>query len=256
MGKKGALIGFLLLMYGSVPVWPQGIQDVSDTAKVRGFARVLEAEGDYFRAASEYKRLLYLNSDPIQKDSLRYTLAALYDKMGYYKNGMAVLSKVSDTSSSSFRQARAVFSYKLGDYALARAYWIGKDSLVALAYLREGNDRLVQRILPGYKLPHRKLPFIAGLLSAVVPGLGRIYDGRWADGLMAFTLIASSGLAAYHYNQKDNRGAEAFYGGLTAAFYLGDIYGSAMGAEIYNRRERERAADELEDMTGVTSGHR
>lgn len=91
-------------------------------------------------------------------------------------------------------------------------------------------------------LKHRS-PWLAALLSVIVPGAGRAYIGRWGDGVFSFALVgAPAGFAAYEFSRS---GVSSVGGWILASvgglFYLGDIYGSAIGAVIYNREQ----ADEL-----------
>jgi hypothetical protein len=98
------------------------------------------------------------------------------------------------------------------------------------------------------QLAHRS-PWLAGLLSAVLPGAGRGYIGRWGDGVFSFILIGTTGgLAAYEF---DRSGVSSVGGWILASigtlFYLGDIYGSAVGAEIFNRQQAEALAGQVKE---------
>jgi TM2 domain-containing membrane protein YozV len=88
----------------------------------------------------------------------------------------------------------------------------------------------------------RKSPLVAGALSALVPGLGRVYLGRWQDAILSFLLVgATSGLAAHGFVHDGTSSVRGWIMGSTAAvFYVGNVYGSAVGA-IVQRREREAA---------------
>ena len=90
------------------------------------------------------------------------------------------------------------------------------------------------------RLPH-KSPWIAGGLSALFPGLGRAYLGRWADAVFSLILVgAPAGFAAHDFYRN---GVSSVPGWLLAAlaggFYAGNVYGSAVGAVVFNRQERE-----------------
>jgi len=74
----------------------------------------------------------------------------------------------------------------------------------------------------------KKSPWIAGALSAIVPGLGKVYAGSNAQGLATFirvTLLA--GLATENYLRHGIKNPQFwFFGGLASAYYVGGIYGS------------------------------
>ncbi len=83
-----------------------------------------------------------------------------------------------------------------------------------------------------------KQPALAGIMSTIVPGTGKIYTGFWKDGLFALTSV---GLSAYQsYSGFKKKGAESFYGWffLSTGFilYLANIYGSIKSAKFINTK--------------------
>jgi hypothetical protein len=108
-----------------------------------------------------------------------------------------------------------------------------------MAGLWQQQDReLIRR----YQTLPRKSPWLAGALSAVVPGLGRVYIGRWPDGLMSFLLVGlTAGLSAQGFYQDGRDSVRGWIlGGIAALLYVGNVYGSAVGA-IVQRRDAEDA---------------
>jgi len=88
----------------------------------------------------------------------------------------------------------------------------------------------------------RKSPLLAGALSAVIPGLGRVYLGRWPDGLLSFLLVGTTGALAAQGFYEEGRGSVRGWilGGVAALLYAGNVYGSAVGA-LVQRRDAEDA---------------
>jgi TM2 domain-containing membrane protein YozV len=75
----------------------------------------------------------------------------------------------------------------------------------------------------------RKSPFLAGALSAVVPGLGKFYVGKKGAGLAA--LATNTALAAIvfesYYRTKNFKSPQFItFGTLFTFFYVGNIFGS------------------------------
>ncbi|MES1165646.1 MAG: hypothetical protein ABUR63_07815 [Verrucomicrobiota bacterium] len=93
-----------------------------------------------------------------------------------------------------------------------------------------------------YEALPRKSPWLAGALSAAVPGLGRVYIGRVADGIMSFVLIGvTGGLAAQGFYDEGRSSVRGWIlGSVAALLYVGNVYGSAVGA-IVQRRDAEDA---------------
>ncbi len=99
-----------------------------------------------------------------------------------------------------------------------------------------------EELIGRYQALPRKSPWLAGALSAVIPGLGRVYIGRVADGVMSFVLIGVTGaLAAQGFYDEGRASVRGWIlGSVAALLYVGNVYGSAVGA-IVQRRDAEDA---------------
>jgi hypothetical protein len=97
-----------------------------------------------------------------------------------------------------------------------------------------------RELMRRYQALPRKSPWVAGALSAVIPGLGRVYIGRWPDGLMSFLLVGvTASLAAQGFYQDGRDSLRGWIlGSIGALLYIGNVYGSAVGA-IVQRRDAE-----------------
>lgn len=125
----------------------------------------------------------------------------------------------------------------LGDYAGAEAQLQGyggpytdlrQSQLADLAVLR-GPDNFPA-----------KSPWVAAGLSALVPGLGRVYTHQY--GVAAESLLVCGGFAAVTIENYRHYGAiwsTLLFGTLGTLFYLGNIYGSYLSVEVYNDRMRD-----------------
>lgn len=95
-------------------------------------------------------------------------------------------------------------------------------------------------------------PLAAAALSAVVPGLGRVYLGRWQEGLTSLVIVGAPAWFAYGGFERD--GVESVRGWLlattTAVFYLGNVYGSWVGAETDRRKAEKRLREEVRTGLG------
>jgi outer membrane protein assembly factor BamD (BamD/ComL family)/TM2 domain-containing membrane protein YozV len=80
----------------------------------------------------------------------------------------------------------------------------------------------------------RKSPFLAGAMSAVIPGSGQIYSGHYGDGITAFILnglfIAGTVVAI----EQENCAVAGIVGVIGLPFYAGNIYGAANAATKWN----------------------
>ena len=88
----------------------------------------------------------------------------------------------------------------------------------------------------GARLPTRS-PFLAGVLSTIVPGAGRFYTGRIGDALNSLFVVGITGWQAYDGFRRDGISSVKGWtiGTLSGIFYVGNIYGSVISARVYNR---------------------
>ena len=80
----------------------------------------------------------------------------------------------------------------------------------------------------------KKSPFLAATLSAIIPGLGKIYAGKKKEGIGAFIPIIASGLIALEgYNKGGLKDARfLIFGTAFTTFYIGNIWGSSLAVKI------------------------
>ncbi len=87
------------------------------------------------------------------------------------------------------------------------------------------------------EMPYRS-PFVAGIMSAAVPGLGRIYAGKTAEGISSLLYVGALLATSWDlYNRLG--GNNPFFiisASLSGIFYVGNIWGSAVAV---NRVQRE-----------------
>ena len=88
----------------------------------------------------------------------------------------------------------------------------------------------------GARLPTRS-PFLAGALSTIVPGAGRLYTDRIGDALSSLVTVGLTGWQAYDGFRRDGLSSVKgwTFGTLSTIFYVGNIYGSVISARVYNR---------------------
>ena len=92
----------------------------------------------------------------------------------------------------------------------------------------------------------RRSPYLAALMSAVIPGSGKAYAGQTGPGVASFlavgTLAAITAEQWKHHGVKDWRTIVA--GSLCGIFYIGNIYGSWVSVSI----QRQNIQDETKAL--------
>ncbi|MBW6478105.1 MAG: hypothetical protein K0B37_01650 [Bacteroidales bacterium] len=80
-------------------------------------------------------------------------------------------------------------------------------------------------------------PFVAGIMSAAIPGLGRIYAGKTAEGISSFLYVGA--LIATSWDLYNRLGGNSPFfiisASLSGVFYIGNIWGSAVSVKRVQR---------------------
>jgi hypothetical protein len=82
-----------------------------------------------------------------------------------------------------------------------------------------------------------KKPGLALFLSAICPGLGKVYNGAYAQGFSAFVSVASfaSACAYFSYNNGIKDWKTWTFGAMGAGLWVVDVYGAFSGAKRFNK---------------------
>ncbi len=256
---------FVLIFFISSFAFPQeknsaGRIDLFSLSNLKRFGDYLFCQRDYLRAIEQYR--LYLakaSNDTIDfKIGLAYSRMADFNKAAgqfnsiktnspFYSNAKleAMRSLFQAGELTSFRNSFKELKTDLPDYNGASALYnfsflFSEDSLPPekkfLDAFSKDDYVNVKNFYEWKENPPDKSPVTAAVLSAIIPGAGKFYTHKYADGIWAF--IASVGFAYLSY---DNFHAEHklrgwLFGGLAVGFYAGNIYGSAASAQIFNAK--------------------
>lgn len=96
-----------------------------------------------------------------------------------------------------------------------------------------------------------KDPAAAGLMAAVLPGLGHAYCERYKDGLVAFLLNGLFIWAAYEAFEEDHSVLGGILTFLELGWYTGNIYSAVNTAHKYNRAVKNEFLRNLGDELDV-----
>jgi tetratricopeptide (TPR) repeat protein len=228
-----------------------------DSLKITGFARFLYDQKLYDFAAQEYERLTFLY--PNEGSHLLYLFKCYrlnnqYEKIEQkakntdlnnedilkeYILSLALNDQV-EIATLIYKEKITVLNPKLAPrMAMDLDMIAGKYTEAELKYtsLEIKDPSYYSLILEGKKIK-QKSPVLAGLLSSVMPGTGRIYSNDYKDGILSLVFIASTAYQSYRrFNSKGTKSLGGWvYGGVTLGFYIGNIYGSIKSAKNYNKK--------------------
>jgi TolA-binding protein len=276
----------------SQPPQPSGSNDpLTDADQILGFAEALFNDGDYFRAITEYKRFLFLYPTDARAGRVQLQIGRSYQHGQQWEDARKTFEEIAQRHPDAEISAEAAYrigetSFRQGRYAqaiadlrpVAERYQqtpVGEQAryLLGWSYLRArqwpeasqtfatiattsplfpSSRALAAAAREGEELP-RKSPALAGLMSAVVPGTGHFYTGRWRDGTVALLLngaFLAAGLEAVSAGNEAAAGLLLFF---EAAWYSGAVYGAVNAAQKYNLDLEERWLQGLERQHGPNS---
>jgi len=235
--------------------------DFNSPSNIKLFADYLFCDKDYFRAIDEYEKYLQI----VEDDSVQFKIAIGYSAINDQSNAYKKFSSIKLTSSF-YEQSKIEMLKSLYLQNIDSSYFLYADILTHSqspfsnnAYrLKNSSLLLIKNDLPEkenflipfeneekkslsnfYDLknnPPYKSEVRAGILSAIIPGAGKIYTYDYGDGITAFIL---TGLFAYlaYTNFEHNHPTRAWiFTAIGAGFYAGNIYGSVASAQIFNAR--------------------
>lgn len=284
-GLSSVLLPLLVLIF--LPSLPVSAADgaaedlpYATSVGILSFADYLFLEKDYERAAGEFQRYLFLFPG-LGTYTVNLKIGMSLERAGRYGNALGYFSSLMNSAAppdiahlASYETALTFI--RMGDYQACLSL-LGSSELPVLSDVynteivtslglllsgRWSDAGLLLAKSPSqpafelkkiadqaYDLPFRK-PVAAALLSFFIPGLGKIYAGRWQDGLFSLVTIGLfAGLSAYNFYNEGTSSVKGWvYCGLGAVFHIANIYGSAVAARQFNQIQEDRIFSEVWDF--------
>lgn len=242
-----------------------------DAKEVLGFANSLYADGAYAAALGEFQRAAFLDTSQSLADTVNYAIGICLRRLGEPAKAWHYFRKVAGINASSAFVQRGLTQQactytQQGEYAgalnLLDSTTLKSDSTATVSSLRALNYVLLRQPQRAVEITKRselavdrgaleidvsflaeaavrsrhKSPLKAGLLSAIIPGAGKIYAGRLIDGLFSALLVGLTTWQAYDgFHDDGNRSVRGWlYGATATTFYAGNVYGAWVAARVYN----------------------
>lgn len=230
-------------------------QNLNSISNINDFADYLYCTKDYVRAIEEYKKILNFHHE----DSIIYKIACSYLNLNNYseaeekflKLNNSLLRKKSEIQLLKIKFLKNDFNFFSNSADTSDKNFESEFKKLGLLSSLKNNLKINKSFLDEFENGHRislsnfiiekdemqlKSPFIAGVLSTLIPGSGKIYTSFYEDGIFSFIVVNLFGFLSYD-NFSSNH---SFRGWLFAAaasfFYAGNIYGSIASAQIYNSK--------------------
>jgi hypothetical protein len=261
---------FLLLIIEVVSA-PLSLYSDSFSDKQRVFIKKLYREKRYFDAISETRRLIYYLGDSPERQKYEYFILSNYYLGKQYKSVIFHLNNTSRDLNIAEKLLLSRSYLKAGLYSESSAvlkdqeyghnrgenYRILLGRVEPLLYMHETDlaldhinkaEKFIQgeaykdlkkHVLKYPEISYRS-PVLGGILSAVVPGSGQVYSGKYLSGFISLLGVAAAAAGTWYYNEKGDRGLTYSMGFFTMLFYTGNIYAGYNSARGRNLDEEKR----------------
>lgn len=257
---------------------------------IKQFADSLFREEDYYRAITEYKRFLFLYPKHPKSDETKFLIGFSYFKGEKWDAALRYFSAFSEKQTRFSDMAEFLIGqthFLANRHPIARAQWqeflekYPKSQFADAAHYQRGWSFFLEEELEKSKEAFKKVtaivspiaskehagkmieeidrwgdhpsrsPLLAGIMSAILPGSGQWYTGRFWDGFSALILngIFIYGIyASFDAELYAASGILAFFG---TGFYGGNIFSAVSGAYKFNRNVKESQWQRLKSQHGL-----
>lgn len=232
--------------------------DFHSPENIKKFADHLFCEKDYLRALEQYQLL----PDQLMNDSIDFKLMIGYSKINLYNESNRIFERINTESKlypdcyllsikNKMLLKPEVLNYPV-DNKFSESQLKSFSRLMMISELYsdkpitdeadfidafDKDDEQELSFLYEYKFnPPYKSPVTAGIMSAIIPGSGKMYVGEWGDAITALVVTSLFAFLAYDNFKADHNTRAWIFTGLGAFFYAGNIYGSIASAQIFNAR--------------------
>ncbi len=238
------------------------------------FARKTMEKREYHRAIIEFERFIHFFPRDEKVPKARYLIGLCYLRTKKFEMARKVLEDVYKTYSnrpiggkalisigeSYYRQGvpeeagryfkKVIEEYPQPELRNAALYRLGWSRMRANRWeeasetfkmvekgslLYHGSQDLSEKSLEGKLLPHKE-PTTAGIMAALLPGLGHAYSNRYRDGIVALLLNGLFIWAAFESFDQDLDVLGGILTFLELGWYSGNIYSAVNTAHKYNRK--------------------
>lgn len=269
-GRRYASIPMLMLLCTGL----MG-QNIYDGPHSREFAQYLMQTHQFQLASAEWERVLFLNPQDTQArlnqlKSLRLSQkpAEGWQKLNHWYpagplsrpfslEGIQLTLIQRDFNSFNDVLGRSdgltpaeKSNYQLGSWLLEGG-WINRPVKAReISYALVATDSRLLDLYSRSQNVHRKSPAASVALSALVPGLGKIYSRDWKDGLLSLLFVATNAWQSYRgFSKNGIKSATGWvFGSLAAGFYTANLFGSWKSARVYNSKQVDLIGHEAESI--------
>jgi len=196
-------------------------------------------------SSSEY--LLKINTESSLYLKSHFYAAYNYSQSGNYEKAIDVLDKINLNSENLI----SLKNYQIAGIKLLQSdipsfeEWLNRANGIHSEIIKSSDD--LRNISEGMKNHNYKSPLIAGLLSGIVPGSGKLYAGKRGEAIAAFLSTATLGFITWENYRKDGLKdiKTLAFGTALAVSYISNIYGSVFTVRIIKTEYNENVKSSI-----------
>lgn len=248
-------------------LWAQ--EDIWNSEASLDYGNHLYNKGDYILAAQEYERYLYKhpeNTDVVSRwirayakgnkesiglselDSWRSNVGNQFDDL-YYIEKTWLFIRLDNFAQHAENLRRSPVDWKYRRLHEATSVMLQGNWELAMHELAGADTPIEQKLYVVAKNAYNtkyKSPGLAAFLATIAPGTGKIYLGRYVDGLISMAFVGIMTYQAYRFFhvQGINSWPGWIYAGLGVGYYSAGIYGSVKAAKEYNEEIIQKYVNE------------
>jgi len=248
----------LLIILNSIIIAQQDSIDFRSPENIKKFGDYLFCQGDYLRAVEEYKSVQNI----LRNDTVNFKMMLCYSNLGLYETSNDLYKETSWVSpfhndiellkikNKLLEMPRSiqvfydvpmdsVFSIGISKLNMTSRLY-GEDIRISksqfLSPFDEKENKAAASLYDLKTNPPYKSPALAGIMSAIIPGTGKMYSGEWADGITSFIVTGLMAFLAYDNFHAGHNTRGWIFTTLGTFFYGGNVYGSIAAAQIFNAK--------------------
>jgi len=235
------------------------------------FADSLAANNDHYRAITEYKRFLFMHPESPLVPQTKLAIATSLVAGKRWKQADSSLEDliVSHPRSPEASKARLIYAdtaFERGEFGLARERYrtlakihTDQETLdytnfrIGWTFLEQDKPQKAETHFNLLSLQHKeqllgdleayqalpqKSPRVAGSLSAILPGAGQVYTGRYRQAALSFLLNGAFILGSIEAFNDNNYATGSILLFFELGWYGGNIYNAVNNAHKFNQRTK------------------
>jgi len=288
MQIKKQFINSIFFIFLSFPI-AENNDNYYSINQIIEYADYLFGNEEYQMAIGEYQRALYLVDNNVKKIELKNNIADCYKQLGKIEMSISLVkSMISESKQNDviyrLRYKLAQLYFEIENYFLSEKYLnqniltiqdsellIKNQLLLAATYILQNQINRATSILNSELLiknpiskqlsdliqkkneMNKKNPHFAAMLSALIPGAGKVYSKNINDGLYSMFSVLGTGYVTHNEIKKGNTKTLKFFTFciISTTFYLGNIYGSYIESHLYNKRKQQKLIIKIKEYLEI-----